>query len=304
MLLLAQLLPLELLLLVLLLLLIRMVCSQLVELQYIITNSNNKIYGGPWIGDVYRYNRVVAGTDAVVIVASVFIFIFSRVSAHSSSIICCALVYGGGDIHNFSVIFIKGTPFPNPLIYTVMMEFEEIDFHIKNDGLDKLIRSPQEQEIYRRSLAKTREEWESISDFILHSKFKLAFCVSSAGKKYVPRDSITPAELCIKNDFPYNFADDVMHMVFWKIGGEVVMDDLHNAIEALQHTYSVKRYTVFINPPNLKSIADLSHGHIVLQLHTKNPFVVRSFGNLGRAVALFGGIVFTTFVVKYYFSKK
>lgn len=180
------------------------------------------------------------------------------------------------------------------------MEFEEIDYHIKNDGLEKLVRSPGQQVNYLQKLEKIRNEWESISDYILFTKFMLPFSISTAGKKFVCRDFIDSSQLCVENDFPYNFADDIVHMVYWRIGGEVTLNDLRDAMKDLNGSYDVKKYALFINPPRLKSILDLSHGHIILQVHDKKSSIHPQTGSVKmimRGVRVFG-ILLIFFTVK------
>ena len=169
------------------------------------------------------------------------------------------------------------------------MSFEKIDTHIRKNELDALVRSPTDQEIYRASLRETREKWSSVSDFILHDKFKLPYAIDAdSGKYFVPRseDKMVAQVVCMENDFPYYFERDVLHMVYWKLGSdEVTKEELCLAAEKLRNKYNIEKFTTFINPPNLKSIADISHGHIILKLQPP----VRRY--IGQTIVIGSGLM-------------
>ena len=72
------------------------------------------------------------------------------------------------------------------------------------------------------------------------------------------------------NDFPYCFDETVQHYCLWKLGGEVVEDDVAGAMRELKRSIEFTEYTYYINPPNLKSIQDVSHAHILIKVEPRN----------------------------------
>ena len=176
------------------------------------------------------------------------------------------------------------------------LTFEQIQSHINRNELHALLRSKSEQERYIVSLTETRKRWATISDFILHDKFHLDYEVDRDGKFFVPRHVFEGQKsTCVRNDFPYNFEKRVQHMVYWKLGGDVTVDELHRAAQELREKIQFDGYAVFVNPPSLKSIKDVSHGHIILKLKPRYlPYLImaKSGKIMVIGISVFGTMFF------------
>lgn len=60
---------------------------------------------------------------------------------------------------------------------------------------------------------------------------------------------------------------DVDHYILWKLNGFVTIQDIEEAIDELKRTHQMLNSTYYINPPHLKSIPEIEHAHIIIQLH-------------------------------------
>ena len=165
--------------------------------------------------------------------------------------------------------------------------------------LSKLARSKEQTNTYRKCRATINNEWVSIYDYLLCTKFGFDWVyaedsetdVSSSTynqhqikkrskptfQKYLQQreNSTTTTQpqlkLCL-NDFPYYFEPNIHHYVLWKLGGVVTAGEITQAkkdILCQAHTSVVdidKDHEVFlhwINPPHLKSLPGIDHVHIL-----------------------------------------
>lgn len=115
----------------------------------------------------------------------------------------------------------------------------------------------------------------------MHDKFGLAAEVGNDGKKFVVKntdDEKNSQSLVLRlNDFPYCFDETVQHYCLWKLGDEVDEDDIVDAMRQLKKSKIYTEYTYYINPPNLKSILEVSHAHILIKVEPD----VRAVGVIG-----------------------
>lgn len=105
--------------------------------------------------------------------------------------------------------------------------------------------------------------------------------------------SLTPQVLCVPNDFPYNYEDDVASYVIWKYippsyqpkndkemegksegEGVVTQAELQSCIAQLKRdTYNDKlecvNFLMFESPQHLKSIPDLDHVHLMVRFRER-----------------------------------
>ena len=159
---------------------------------------------------------------------------------------------------------------------------------VKKD-LSLLARSREQTNTYRKCRATINNEWVSIYDYLLCTKFGFDWVyaednetdadVSSPKDKRKKRSNPTfqqylqqhessttttqpQLKLCL-NDFPYYFEPGIHHYVLWKLGGVVTDDEITQAkkdILCQAHTSVVgidKDHEVFlhwVNPPHLKNI--------------------------------------------------
>jgi hypothetical protein len=150
------------------------------------------------------------------------------------------------------------------------LTFPEIQTLVHQNQLAQLGRNPQQENLYQRRKKERENLWESLSDCILHDKFKLDYVISPSGKRIIPRplpEWTNGLIRTVPNDFPYNFHDDVVHLVLWKIGDQVYENDVKSALHELKKTYLFNESCYFINPPHLKSILDVDHAHLILHIN-------------------------------------
>jgi len=91
------------------------------------------------------------------------------------------------------------------LVYE-LLNFHDIKIIVENDKLELLGRSPLQQEKYDDFCSGIRNQWQSVSDYLIASKFNTEICFNMEGKKCIKR----PLTNCdgialVLNDFPYNF---------------------------------------------------------------------------------------------------
>jgi len=182
-------------------------------------------------------------------------------------------------------------------------EWEEL-IHILRDGnLSDLCRSTEVEECYGHHRRQVLQEYESLFDFILHSKFQQSRKWNSLTQKWsvtarlpstttVTKTSFHDDDddddddnlpsipetivVLVPNDFPYYFAEGVEHWVLWKWGGEGVIQP-SEVNQAIHETFSYdsndsRRILYWENPPHLKSLPEIDHVHILVN-NNKNKTV-------------------------------
>ncbi len=154
------------------------------------------------------------------------------------------------------------------------MSFADVKKVVSGGNLELLGRSVAQQiqyDEYRNNVLKV--EWNSVSDLILCSRFGMEFTLLADNKKMARKpftpEFQNPQTRLVRNDFPYYFEDDVLHYILWKINGEVDALDIEKAQGELRAKYEVIDMVYYINPPYLKSILDVEHAHLVVQIAEK-----------------------------------
>ena len=169
-------------------------------------------------------------------------------------------------------------------------ELQTIILSPNTDDLSKLARSEEQTNTYRKSRTAIHNEWESIYDYILCTKFGFEWAEVEDTKKRRSTPTFqeyqqqkTTGEIQLKlclNDFPYYFASGIQHWVLWKLGGVVTDDEIlqakkdiliENSSHKLQiieadYTTAVINQDIFlhwVNPPHLKSLPGIDHVHVL-----------------------------------------
>lgn len=164
--------------------------------------------------------------------------------------------------------------------------FTEIRDVIESGHLHLLQRCVSDQAVYRARMLELKTEWMSVGEYIISDKFGLSYKIDpTTSKKYVPRP-LPPLQqgqkelLLQENDFPYHFEKSVKHLLLWKLGTNAVVteEDVRRSLEEVTTQCKITRtittdvdafdvvdYCYFINPPELKSVLDVSHAHIIVQ---------------------------------------
>lgn len=152
-----------------------------------------------------------------------------------------------------------------------LLSFGDVKEIVASGRLEKLGRSPQQQEVYNNFYANViMKNWKSGSDFILANKFGFLIVLDDDLKRAVKRPLPTTEEkiVLLKNDFPYNLESDIEHFILWKINGSVTEAEIDAATAELRVKYNVQDSVFYINPPQLKSIPDIDHAHIMIKVAT------------------------------------
>lgn len=146
---------------------------------------------------------------------------------------------------------------------TEPLEWEELTWIIESGDLARLSRSVEQQrdyEVYKRDLL---QEWRSVYDHILFSKFDCPrtlidgkFCVDP------PTDGVVRRSI-VRNDFPYYTAPGIEHWIVWKLNETVLESDIVEGKEEIQKELGELDFLHWINPPHLQSLPDIDHVHIL-----------------------------------------
>lgn len=147
---------------------------------------------------------------------------------------------------------------------------------ISTNRLHCLRRSTEQQQTYVQYLEEMKIRWVHPVDHILHTKFQFERVVIGADAQEKEESSIryeaSPklhqvSESIIKlcpNDFPYHLEENVKHWVLWKLLKPISHQEIHEAKQKLRNQHqSIVDIAHWVNPPNLKSIPEIDHVHIV-----------------------------------------
>jgi len=151
----------------------------------------------------------------------------------------------------------------------------------------KLRRCRQDQEYYDEYMGRVRAEYRTVMDYILATKMDVPTQTDPVSGKRIAvpdrEDATTPRDTAyqkrlMKNDFPYYFEPDIEHWILWKwkVGGggggggdgDVVISntELEDAKQKLrQDLGNVIDHLHWVNPPELKSIPEIDHVHILVR---------------------------------------
>ena len=167
-------------------------------------------------------------------------------------------------------------------VNSVKMSFDVLKEIIAANKLHILGRSFEQHRKYKTFMDQVKLEWSCGSDFVLSERLGVPCCVGTDGKKTVIRSEMLADAryngklFLIENDFPYNFESDMKHFCLWKIGSEINVGgdscEIRGEMEKVGYPFSHLNDTwcYYINPPNLKSIHDIDHAHIIMRVHTNN----------------------------------
>ena len=131
-------------------------------------------------------------------------------------------------------------------------------------------RSMEVQESYLLHSRRIKSEWNSMNDYILHSKF--GFEKITKNEKFCSSPSLEQAKLegrreskLLRNEYPYFVCHGIEHWCLWKLGSKVEPYDLDWAKNKLVEMDRGNQGEImsWVNPPNLQSIPDIDHAHIL-----------------------------------------
>jgi hypothetical protein len=150
------------------------------------------------------------------------------------------------------------------------MSWSELrDIIIVEKDLGKLSRNEADQREYEFFRYHLRNQYKSIVDYILISKFRFDKVRSNNGLwKAHPQleDFHETRKILIPNDFPYFTENRVVHYVLWKTKQEITKQDVVEARENLHSILDVEDSLHWVNPPHLKSLPEIDHVHFFCHL--------------------------------------
>ena len=157
---------------------------------------------------------------------------------------------------------------------TKLFDWTELQQIVRSNDLGRLARSVTQQHAYEVHKRNLRRTWTSVTDHILCTKFglprkqdeatSLYYCCGRCREKEA---SSTPAKMTVvRNDFPYFLPENkIEHWVLWKLGGRCLETDIAAAKDEIQQNegHCYVDFLHWINPPELQSLPDIDHVHIL-----------------------------------------
>lgn len=138
--------------------------------------------------------------------------------------------------------------------------------------LAKLCRSVQDERHYGERRKEILEEYETMLDHILHSKFNIPIRFDDGTQRWkanIPKRTTGDHEawsVLLPNDFPYFTEAGIEHWVLWKLFEQIREADVDRAIADLREKLGDVQDTIcWENPPHLKSLPDINHVHILVR---------------------------------------
>lgn len=133
------------------------------------------------------------------------------------------------------------------------------------EEMAKLGRNTDQLKVYRAFMAKVREDYASVADFIKVSVLERAVRFDPGTNKKQAVDMEHESHQCLwrKNDFPYNFEKGIEHWLLWCT--EPLPPTLIQ--EKMAQHFPDKDYDTifFVNPPQLQSVLAVWHCHVLVR---------------------------------------
>jgi len=148
-----------------------------------------------------------------------------------------------------------------------IISIKKLKYYIKHNKLHCLGRTAEIQQNYNKLKQIMNQNWKTKKDYILHAIFNFPFIREKSGKQLtaIPTTVKLPITKIMLNNMPYNFESQMSHYCLWKIGGKITPTDIHQTIQHLEQKHKIDSYVTWENPPELKSIKDVEHIHVVIQ---------------------------------------
>lgn len=172
-----------------------------------------------------------------------------------------------------SVEEIEASLGPNRKIVTKPFSWKELTEIVKFGDPTMHSRSLQVQEEYIFHVKEVKQEWKSMNDYILYSKFNFQSVVQNDGKKCAKptleeaRSKGIVMTRLLLNEFPYYCEDGIEHYCLWKLGGPINKIEIENALDDLRNMKdangTLEDVLYWVNPKHLQSIPDIDHAHFL-----------------------------------------
>ena len=137
------------------------------------------------------------------------------------------------------------------------------------ENLAKLSRSLPQERVYQRYRKNLLNEYQSVYDHILISKFNFERRKDKETGRIVAYPPLsefdgTVQTTLVPNDFPYCTEDNIEHWILWQLGREISHQDVDSAMLDLRRKLvNVVDILYWRNPPHLKSLPDIDHVHFL-----------------------------------------
>jgi len=165
-----------------------------------------------------------------------------------------------------------------------VLSWQEIGWCIDNNRVELMGRKSAEWDAYMKSIAKIKEEWVTVGDYILCERFGWVRSANAESKKQMAvvtpkpsppshpsiltRGSVTPPGsgssvnwVLTINDFKYNFAPGIDHHLLWSQGDRLLTREEVQII--IEDKLPDREFLVFVNPPRLQSVKNVAHTHVI-----------------------------------------
>ena len=211
----------------------------------------------------------------------------------------------------------RSTPFCWDELVTIVNGNSETG---EEQNLAKLCRSVEEERRYGEAKKEILQNYESIVDHVLYTKFGIERQYNTTSEKFYVRLPPQPSPPAIEvssmsasssssssildatrpnnfktmvllpNEFPYFVGDSVEHWVLWKLYDEISQHDIDDAIRSLQKNTpdpvdetgpDMDDVLWWENPPHLKSLPQINHVHILVRLKKEVPLAPLGQGGRG-----------------------
>ncbi len=144
-----------------------------------------------------------------------------------------------------------------------------IEVEAKVQKLTRSLTQQREYEVFRHHV---KEQYLSMVDYLLISKFDFESIPAEDGnpkRKAHPclQDSKEAKIILVENDFPYFIEDHIVHYVLWKLKEPIAPEEIVDARNKLQsNQIGAVEVLQWTNPPNIKSIPEIDHVHFLCRL--------------------------------------
>ncbi|KAJ1935556.1 hypothetical protein FBU59_005348 [Linderina macrospora] len=150
---------------------------------------------------------------------------------------------------------------PNNMGVQRIFTWDEIKEVVAAGRLELLGRTEPKEIAYRADMQKIREEYGSVTNYVL--SVKLGKFINESTDDY----------LMIPNDYPYALPDNTFHYIVWSkvamapgtVPDPVVKSLFDSKLDEL-HGTAARESLWFVNPPALQSIPEVVHGHLIVKM--------------------------------------
>eukprot|EP00879_Flechtneria_rotunda_P006848 GHRR01007193.1.p1 GENE.GHRR01007193.1~~GHRR01007193.1.p1 ORF type:complete len:171 (+),score=39.38 GHRR01007193.1:585-1097(+) len=137
------------------------------------------------------------------------------------------------------------------------------------ESLGKLGRTEADLATYKAHMAKVKDEYNSVSDFIKITVLERACRLNADCKKEAVEPAHSTQQLIWRlNDFPYNFEPDVQHWLLWSSNQPLEAVQIQEEIRA---KFPDHEFLWFVNPAALQSVTSVWHCHVLVRPTQRQP---------------------------------